>query len=421
MPIAEVLGLTALNGLLAQLTGLGVIAVAFALLRRFAPLDGVMAVWAGAWTAAFLAILALFVRFFLLPDYSVEALASETPVSNVLDFLYEAGKLLYGWLLLVGSLWLRRRRLPGPVIAAVSLALAVYAAVATGATVDPHGLVRWQIPLKVPMLAATAAVLAGAGPGDRTPGTRPAAFVAAGLAALWLCYAFAFRGDLPEAFPGPQLRILLGFNSYFDLVGHLALAFSLAHVATRGVHHRLMRLHRDLERAHDRLRHAARYDELTGVYNRRAFEELADRSDWEHVEPLAVAMLDMDNLKEINDHRGHASGDAALAFLATRLTLATGEEGVVFRWGGDEFLCVCTPCTRDDLQRRLDAVLAEPGAVPGLSSMPLQVSLGTAQRDTGERLSDVIARADQAMYRHKFRKRAYGVEQRSLWEDAAGL
>lgn len=416
MPIIDIAGLTALNGLAAQLTALTVIVVAFLLLFRVSPFDGVVGVWAAAWVAALLSVAALFIRYLLLPDLDQTELHSSSLLSNTLDLVYQSGKLLHGGLLLIGALMLRGMRPRARVLVLAATTALVYALVSVMTTSDPYGLVQWQIPVMVPLLAATAIALApGVGPGhDRLMGTAPAAIAAAGLALLWLVYHFAFSRTTTEIPLDYQLGALVQFNSYVDMFGDLALAFALGHVVSRGVQDRLVLLHRELERAHDQLQRVARHDELTGVYNRRAFEELVRDRDWAEAPSLAVAMLDMDNLKEINDERGHAAGDAALAHLAAQLS-ASVEGAVVIRWGGDEFLCMCTAYDAETLRQRIDGALHDTGPVPGLAGMEIEVSVGTAQREPDEPLASTIGRADRAMYREKYCKRQ-GVEQRSLWD-----
>lgn len=418
MPVDDIGGLIALNGIAAQLTALSVIVLAFILLCRIAPREDVVLVWTAAWAFALMGTGALFVRLLLLSDLDHVQLDSGTQASNVLDFTYQAGKLVYCALLLLGALRLRGIRPHRWLVATCLVVLLGYAGLSAALTTSPHGLVRWQIPLAVPLLAATAiALIPGVGPGhQRVAGTGPAAFVAAGLALLWLTYSFPLSRTLSVDPFGDLLIMVPRFNSHLDMFGHLALAFALAHVVSRGIQDRLVHLHRELEATHDQLRHAVRFDELTGVYNRRAFEELAGDRGWASAAPLAVAMLDMDNLKEINDERGHAAGDAALAHLAAHIS-ATLDHVVVFRWGGDEFLCVCTRHPAEHLREQIEGALSSLGPVPGLSGMRVEVSVGSVQRSPDESLSHAIDRADRAMYEAKFRRRESVLEQHSLFSD----
>ncbi len=418
MSIIDIGGLSAVHGLAAQLTALSVIVLAFVLLCRVSAIGGVVVVWTLAWVAALVAIAAMLARYLFLPDLDHQALQSSSAMSNALDFVYQGGKLMYAGLLLLGGLMLRGFRMPATALTGAALALLGYAALSTAMTYDPYGLVQWQVPIIVPLFAATALVFTPRlGPrGDRLAGTGPAAIAAAGIALLWLTYNLAFtRAPVAVPLGGPLLR-LVQLNSYVDMFGHLSLAFALGHVASRSMQDRLVVLHRELEEAHDQLRRVSRYDELTGVFNRRAFEELARDRGWAESPSLAVAMLDMDNLKDINDERGHAAGDAALAHLAAHLSAGL-EHVVVFRWGGDEFLCISTHTDACTLAERIAETLSEIGPVPGLSGMGIDVSVGSVQRAENESLASAIGRADSAMYLDKFRKRDMVLEQRSLFEE----
>lgn len=113
---------------------------------------------------------------------------------------------------------------------------------------------------------------------------------------------------------------------------------------------------RQLEQDNTKLREAAYTDPLTGVANRRGFDEhlaeaylhaSADR-------PLALLFLDIDHFKEVNDTFGHQTGDLALVGFAKTIQQALGSDGVVCRYGGEEFAAICP-----GMGRKLAAVLAE--------------------------------------------------------------
>ena len=99
-----------------------------------------------------------------------------------------------------------------------------------------------------------------------------------------------------------------------------------------------------LKEVNDKLAYQSLRDPLTGLYNRRSLLEHMDRR--EHNERRVAApeltdgfiLLDIDFFKHINDHYGHAAGDAVLIEIARRLTELTRNEDMVWRWGGEEFL-----------------------------------------------------------------------------------
>jgi len=147
-------------------------------------------------------------------------------------------------------------------------------------------------------------------------------------------------------------------------------------------------------------------DELTGLFNRRGFfvmlpeaRKRAKRSG----APVIVLYADVDGLKEINDKRGHARGDDALAAVADALRRTFRETDLVARLGGDEFCVVAeaeAPADSDALSARLAAALATAGAELGEE---LTMSYGAVTTDwTGlDDPGELLTRADMLMYEKK--------------------
>lgn len=148
-------------------------------------------------------------------------------------------------------------------------------------------------------------------------------------------------------------------------------------------------------------------DDLTGLLNRRGFTDAA-----EHVleradagQPSALLVLDLDDFKEVNDSLGHSAGDVVLTAIATRfVTIAGGGDMMIGRLGGDEFAVLVPGAGADaaeTLAEVLGSTMAEAIEVDG-TSLTLTASIGgaLAPRD-GRLLSDLLRRADIAMYRAK--------------------
>ncbi len=153
---------------------------------------------------------------------------------------------------------------------------------------------------------------------------------------------------------------------------------------------------KDAEQA---LRDLATRDALTGIPNRRWFQEMgsieiarAHRNE----RPLTLAMLDIDHFKRINDEKGHPEGDRVLQTIAreTRRELRTGD--LFARVGGEEFAIAFPETDRETARAIAERVREHLAKVS-----PVTVSLGIAELRPGEALEELSARADQALYRAK--------------------
>jgi diguanylate cyclase (GGDEF)-like protein/PAS domain S-box-containing protein len=153
------------------------------------------------------------------------------------------------------------------------------------------------------------------------------------------------------------------------------------------------------------LERAARVDSVTGVATRARFLELLDELST-HPDPSghAVLYIDLDGFKGVNDHLGHAAGDAVLAETAARICAAAPDDAVVGRLGGDEFVVLCAPGTGEHeatatCQRIIDAASRPIAAGGGLATVG--VSIGVAVCRGGEPPASVLDAADGALLSSK--------------------
>ena len=167
---------------------------------------------------------------------------------------------------------------------------------------------------------------------------------------------------------------------------------------------------RDRERAGRDRRRAARdraeagLDPLTGALRRdRGRTDLqheidrARRSDGR----LTMAFVDVDGLKAVNDAHGHAAGDQLLRDVAAALRAGLRSYDLVVRYGGDEFLCALPGSDAEAARRRFAEVARSLTDMnPGAS-----VSMGLAELKDEDTLDELIARADDALYRGRFSRR----------------
>jgi diguanylate cyclase (GGDEF)-like protein/PAS domain S-box-containing protein len=148
-------------------------------------------------------------------------------------------------------------------------------------------------------------------------------------------------------------------------------------------------------------------DPLTGLANRRLFNELfgADLARKQRSgQPLAVAFLDLDGLKDVNDTYGHDAGDLVLCETARRLVSTVRGADFVARLGGDEFVIVYEPNdpNSDKLIQRIDNALSSPIDITPTTSVSCAASIGIADtQTTGHDPVALLAAADDAMYEMK--------------------
>jgi diguanylate cyclase (GGDEF)-like protein len=159
----------------------------------------------------------------------------------------------------------------------------------------------------------------------------------------------------------------------------------------------LLAAHAALVAERGELQRSARTDVLTGLPNRRSFEDSLRREMNRASRlkaPLTVALLDLDGFKQLNDAAGHQAGDAALRAAADNWAHALRSIDVLARYGGDEFAVLLPTCSLGEAQDVLDRMrMATP--------LGLGASIGVTQWHEGEAADELIARADTALYASK--------------------
>jgi diguanylate cyclase (GGDEF)-like protein/PAS domain S-box-containing protein len=164
------------------------------------------------------------------------------------------------------------------------------------------------------------------------------------------------------------------------------------------------------KRMEEGLRELAEYDELTGIYNRRRFQEEVERHLREAKrfgEPPTLLLIDIDGFKRINDTYGHQTGDRALQVVANALRHAVRETDLVGRLGGDEFVALLTRADPRGVDRVVEAFrrsLRIEGVASG-TAFGLEASVGVATSEgDADTCDSLLRRADHAMYAEKARK-----------------
>lgn len=163
------------------------------------------------------------------------------------------------------------------------------------------------------------------------------------------------------------------------------------------------------ERLRDELERMSNHDPLTGLLNRRAFEEQTQR-EWarrtRQPQSLSALAFDLDHFKSVNDTYGHAVGDIVLAHAARVLRDMARETDIVARLGGEEFVTVMPGASEEQalaVAERIRSFLAnEPIMTPGGQSLRITTSVGLASANSGDvDIHTVLQRADKALYEAK--------------------
>jgi diguanylate cyclase (GGDEF)-like protein len=146
-------------------------------------------------------------------------------------------------------------------------------------------------------------------------------------------------------------------------------------------------------------------DELTGIFNRRHFFEMAEQK-FAHAQknnhPLSVLIVDIDHFKQFNDCYGHVVGDQVLREAARLMCTAMRESDIIGRYGGEEFSIILPDTTKKAAVYVAERLISQVSDVPieteaGKLTIQLSIGVGGMSKETPT-LHSLIVRADQAMY-----------------------
>jgi diguanylate cyclase (GGDEF)-like protein len=355
-----------------------------------------MRYWTISWSCLSLSLMSLYAGFHL-------------PAASKLFYsLYFLGEYLFGCMFVAGC----RSHAGGPALERRNLYLllpfVLLAAFLPYLSDDFNDLFVVQASV---MAALFATAFFALGPARRrespSPGVRVVSLALLLLALDFLHYVPLFGSrngawgiGVPEGY--------LQYTSIFDLILEILLGFGTVMVLMEGVRGEVEAANRELTTARDRLEFIARVDPLTEALNRHAFHSLLGRS--EDAGPKAetaagcVAVIDINNLKPINDTLGHAAGDAAIRAVARAVRSNIRADDMLFRWGGDEFLLLMFGIPEQEVCRRmetLNSTLADTRLQGHSTPVHVSVSHGVSCFDALAELERAIEQADEAMYRQK--------------------
>lgn len=145
-------------------------------------------------------------------------------------------------------------------------------------------------------------------------------------------------------------------------------------------------------------------DTLTGLYNRRFFNEQINRLDTERQLPISIIMADVNGLKIINDSYGHKKGDELLVKTAKILKNSLRNEDILARHGGDEF-AILLPETSSEKAQKIINRIRDKTEITKDNPIPISIGLGIATKSNEkENIEDTLKRADNVMYKNKLSK-----------------
>jgi diguanylate cyclase (GGDEF)-like protein len=181
----------------------------------------------------------------------------------------------------------------------------------------------------------------------------------------------------------------LPYSSLADLLASTLLGFGMVIVASEDARRELSDAVQALQVARDQLELKLKTDPLTEALTRHAFYSMSRGMNG------VVVMIDVDNLKRINDLAGHAAGDAAIRAVANAVRTRIRADDLLFRWGGDEFLLLLPGSTLDLVRSRLGALEA---GVTAEGGHLVCFSWGAADFGPHRPLDAAMREADAQMY-----------------------
>jgi two-component system, cell cycle response regulator len=176
-----------------------------------------------------------------------------------------------------------------------------------------------------------------------------------------------------------------------------------------------------LQKERDRLDYLSQHDDLTGLPNRRQGNQRL-LSVWETIDPsqrpVSLALTDIDHFKRVNDQLGHDTGDRVLIEVANLLKSSLRPEDLVVRWGGEEFLLLFPNTSLADAAavcHRIHDLVCDHDWAAITIDQPVTLSTGLTASSGGHSVTEVLARADELLYRAKQQGRNRVEVERENW------
>ena len=195
-----------------------------------------------------------------------------------------------------------------------------------------------------------------------------------------------------------EILITNNFNHYpnLDIILALQIPVGLAVICS---HILLTLYYLDHYRVRQKLELAMVTDPLTQVYNRHLLEKIVTKNALiDAQEPIAIAMLDIDYFKQVNDEHGHYTGDLTLLYIGKKLSTETHADDYVIRFGGEEFIIIFKNCDVNNACARMEQFRRDIESATD-TPVPFTVSVGVSKY-TGD-FAKSIQNVDSALYKAK--------------------
>ncbi|HSD47406.1 MAG TPA: diguanylate cyclase [Pyrinomonadaceae bacterium] len=354
--------------------------------------------WTASWTSLSAALISLFIGFHIEPN------------PKLLYSFYFFGEYLFGLFFIAGC-HIQVSRAPLHKRSVYFLVpVLILALVLPYVSSDFNDLFMIHaVIVALLFLMAFLTLLGGFKRRERTPGVRVMLTALGFLSVGFLHYIPVFgarKGLWGYTVPVSYFQ----YTSMFDLFFEILLGFGTVMVLMESVRREVELANQNLMEARDKLELLAQMDPLTEALNRHAFHSLLRKPEngQESKTSGSVAVIDIDNLKPINDTFGHTAGDKAIRSVARAMRSLVRADDMLFRWGGDEFLVLMFNLPKTEAQRRmekLNGLLAENGNSWTRVPTTVTVSFGVAGFGALTELGNAIEAADKAMYAQRHQTR----------------
>lgn len=216
------------------------------------------------------------------------------------------------------------------------------------------------------------------------------------MSKLWLLLAMVFTGIIYAA----VLLYFMPIPLYNNVFLHCILLGALFGVTNFIVAVLYYRRHDKLKRLNQQLKSSLMRDPLTGLLNRRAFDQ--DIKDIDDSGLYSLIFLDIDNFRDFNNHFGHDIGDNVLKKVGESIKACVRATDRVYRYGGEEITLILMDCDKINALRMAEKIRTEISQLDNQAYPQITVSLGVSSYpDDGRSIHDLIVASDKALLKAK--------------------